>query len=156
MAARRREDTAQPVFIQKKRNMIKIYNNIIPFSGYKMMTLWPLLFIRKKSYEKGLIRPVDMTHEEIHCCQQREMLLTGCAVAAVLACVGCGWWSLFALPLFLYWYGIEWLIRVIIYGSKDLAYRNISFERESYFNQHDDSYIAARPLFAFLEYLKWN
>lgn len=134
--------------------MIKIYNNILPFSGYKMTTLWPLLFIRKKAYEKGLIRPVDMTHEEIHGCQQREMLLSGVVLAAILACVGCGWWSLLALPLFLYWYGIEWLVRAIIYGSTDRAYRSISFEQEAYFNQRDDSYIASRTLFAFLKYLQ--
>ena len=111
--------------------MIKIYNNIMPFSGYKMMTLWPLLFIRNKAWENGLIRDVDLTHERIHGCQQREMLLAGAVLALVLAIAGCGWWSLFALPLFLWWYGIEWLIRTIIYGSTDLAYKNISFEREA-------------------------
>ncbi len=154
MAACRREDTAQPFFFQNSITMIKIYNRIIPFSGYKMMTLWPILFISKNACEKGLIRPADMTHEEIHSYQQREMLLTGIAFSALLACIGCGWWSFFALPMFLYWYGIEWLIRAIVYGSTDLAYKNISFEREAYFNQHDNSYVATRRLFAFLMYLK--
>lgn len=27
--------------------MIKIYNNIIPFKGYKALVMWPLLFVRK-------------------------------------------------------------------------------------------------------------
>lgn len=134
--------------------MIKIYNRIIPFSGYKMMTLWPLLFVNRKAYDNGLIRDVDITHEEIHGCQQREMLLTGIALALLLACIGCGWWSLFALPLFLYWYGVEWLVRAIIYGSADLAYKNISFEREAYFCQYNRLYISERPFWAFLNYIK--
>ena len=134
--------------------MIKIFNNILPLSGYKMMTLWPLLFVRKKAWDNGLIRDKDMIHEEIHGCQQREMLLAGILFATALTTVGCGWWSLFALPMFFYWYGIEWLIRAIIYGDTDTAYRNISFEREAYFNQYDTDYPVSRSPLSFLRYLK--
>ena len=36
-------------------------------------------------------------------------------------------------------YGLEWFIKLFIYGKK--AYRNISFEREAYDNDDDPNYV---------------
>jgi hypothetical protein len=56
-----------------KPGLIKVPNNIIPFSGYTAMTIWPFLFIRKEN-----MRYVDnytMNHERIHAVQQIENLI---------------------------------------------------------------------------------
>lgn len=59
----------------------------------------------------------------------------------------------FLLPIFFFyiWYVVEWFVKLFFHGSS--AYRNISFEREAYSNQEDDSYLKNRKMFAFLKYL---
>lgn len=74
---------------------------------------------------------VELQHEYIHVLQQREML-----------------W----LPFFL-WYVVEWLVRFVQYRSRELAYRNISFEREAYSCQHDAAYPQHRRRYAWWQYL---
>lgn len=49
-----------------------IYNGIIPFKGYQAITIWPLVFARKK------FRPLDdvtINHEGIHLIQQLEVII---------------------------------------------------------------------------------
>jgi hypothetical protein len=42
--------------------MIIVKNNIIPFKGYKAITLWPFIFVRKEcSFDE-----IDLNHELIH------------------------------------------------------------------------------------------
>lgn len=50
--------------------MIIIYNNIIPFKGFKAINLFGVLFVRK-GYK---LNDIDIRHERIHTAQQREML----------------------------------------------------------------------------------
>jgi hypothetical protein len=76
-----------------------IYNNIIPFPGYKAINLFGLLFVRKDA----IMSEEDINHESIHTAQMKEMLYT----------------------FFYIWYIIEWVIRLFKKGN---AYRNISFE----------------------------
>ena len=45
----------------------------------------------------------------------------------------------------------EWVIRLFMKGN---AYRNISFEREAYDNQHYTYYLEEREHYSFIEYLK--
>ena len=73
-----------------------------------------------------------INHERIHTAQQRELLF---------------------LPFYIL-YGIEWLIRLIQYRNRDIAYMNISFEREAYANDRNLSYLANRRIFSWLHYLK--
>ena len=134
--------------------MIKVFNNIIPVSGFVALAIWPLLFIRKKAAWR--FDETAERHEEIHGEQQKEMLVIGAAMALVLAVCGCGWWSLFALPLFFYWYGIEWLIKWVYYRNAHTAYKNIGFEREAYSNQSDIVYLCDRKPFAWLDYIFKN
>ena len=104
-----------------------VINKIIPFVGFKAMTIWPWIFLRKgQSYNL-----TDDNHEEIHGKQQLEMLL---------------------IPFFL-WYGIEYLIRLLIYRNKNEAYYNISFEQEAYLNQGDYDYRRKRRLYAWVKYI---
>jgi len=54
--------------------------------------------------------------------------------------------------LFFYlWYGVEYMIRWVMYGNLKKAYRNISFEREAYDNDHLPEY--KRSPFSWTRYL---
>ena len=129
--------------------MIIVRNNLIPFRGYSAVTIWPIVFVRRGAwYSHNTDR-----HERIHGRQQIEMLLVGIVLAAVLAAVGCGWWSLWALPLFYLCYGVEYLIRLAITRDHDRAYRSISFEQEAYAHQFDETYLQYRRRFAWLRYI---
>ena len=101
-----------------------IRNNIIPFSGYKAMNLFGVLFVRGNAK----IDEVTINHESIHTTQWKELWYIG----------------------FVLWYVIEWLIRL----PKGNAYRNISFEREAYANDKNLTYLQTRERFAFIKYIK--
>lgn len=93
------------------------------------MALFPFILTRK---ERGTLSDITINHEKIHGSQQIEMLLV----------------------LFYMWYCAEWLIRLLQYRNRKAAYRNISFEREAYANQHNPDYLKSRKVFAFIGYLK--
>lgn len=92
-----------------------IYNNIIPFKGFKAINLFGLCFVRKgmKMFDK------DVNHEKIHTAQMKELLY---------------------LPFYLLYFG-EWVVRLFMKGN---AYRNISFEKEAYANENDLTYLTRR------------
>lgn len=100
-----------------------IRNKYIPFSGYKAMNLFGILFVRGKA----VIDEKTLNHEKIHSAQIKELLYI----------------------FFYMWYVIEWLIRL----PKGNAYRNISFECEAYENDDDLNYLKNRKRFAFLKHL---
>ena len=119
-----------------------IRNNIIPFSGYKAMNLFGVLFVRGNAR----IDDITLNHEAIHSRQFVELM-----VLFAVATFFIRWWlPVFAPFAFYVWYIIEWLIRLLKKGN---AYRNISFEREAYANQGDFSYLKGRGWFNFLKYL---
>lgn len=105
-----------------------IYNNIIPFPGYKAMNLFGILFARKGAR----IDDETINHESIHTAQIKELLYI----------------------FFYIWYAVEWLVRLCQYGSD--AYYNISFEREAYSNESNLEYLKNRKGYSFLKYLKKN
>lgn len=107
--------------------MITIYNNLIPFKGYKAMCVYPFLFVRKTAN----ITDTGINHEKIHGMQQIETLVL----------------------LFYLLYGIEWLVKVIYYRNRHTAYKNVSFEREAYDNQDDITYLDKRKLFSWVKYI---
>lgn len=128
-----------------------VFNDIIPFKGFMAMCLWPFIFVRNGAASH--YNTVANTHEHIHAEQQKEMLAVGAVLAVASFLIGCGWWSLLALPLFFWWYVIEWLFRLAQYGNTHKAYRNISFEREAFTNEKDVTYLATRRRFAWILYL---
>lgn len=101
-----------------------IYNNIIPFKGFKCINLFGVLFVRKGCF----MSEEDLNHERIHTAQMKEMLYVG----------------------FYIWYFVEWLIRLLGKGN---AYRNLGFEKEAYSNDENLTYLATRPRFAWWKYL---
>jgi hypothetical protein len=97
----------------------------------------------------------DMNHEGIHGRQQIEVMIVSAVIMATL-CLTCNisWWWMLVVPFVYYaWYGIEYLIRKIIYRNQDAAYRRIAFEREAYANEKDKDYLSRRKFWAFLKYL---
>lgn len=98
-------------------------NKYIPFSGYKAMNLFGILFVRNNAR----IDEITLNHERIHSAQIKELLYI----------------------FFYVWYIIEWLVRL----PKGNAYRNICFEKEAYDNQRNLNYLKTRKRFAFLKHL---
>ena len=103
---------------------------LIP-NGYRGLTVFPFVFIK---YAFDSENKVLINHEKIHIRQQMELLV---------------------LPFFL-WYFVEYAVRLLQYKNANLAYRNISFEREAYANEINLDYLETRRFFSFLKYLKDN
>jgi hypothetical protein len=108
--------------------MIFISKYLVP-KGYSGITIFPFMLLKSKHLK---MNKVLMNHEKIHLKQQLEMLI---------------------IPFYL-WYSFEFLIRLIQYKNWNIAYRNISFEREAYVNEVNLEYLNNRPLWAFLKYLR--
>jgi hypothetical protein len=100
---------------------------LIP-KGYRGLTVFPFVFVK---YQLDKESGVFVNHERIHLRQQLELLI---------------------LPFFM-WYLLEFLVRLAQYKKFDLAYRNISFEREAYANEKDLNYLKQRSFWKFLKYL---
>ncbi|WP_299889406.1 hypothetical protein [uncultured Lacinutrix sp.] len=107
--------------------MILISKYIVP-KGYTGITIFPFVFLRNKALKADVVL---VNHEKIHLRQQLE---------------------LFIFPFYMF-YGIEFLIRLVIYKNWYMAYRNISFEREAYRNQCNLNYIKSRPYWGFYSYM---
>jgi hypothetical protein len=101
---------------------------LIP-KGYRGLTVFPFVFIK---YRFDKENKVLVNHEKLHIRQQLELLI---------------------LPFFV-WYFVEYAVRLLQYKNANLAYRNISFEREAYANELDLDYLETRRFFSFLKYLK--
>jgi hypothetical protein len=95
-----------------------------------------------------------MTHELIHCRQQEEVHMA--SLALILTGVLLGMSPLFVLAtptVYFLWYGIEYIVRAILYRSLSEAYRNISFEQEAYMHQMEAGYPASRKVFAWVRFI---
>jgi hypothetical protein len=126
--------------------MIIVRNSIIPFDGYKAMSIWPFIFVRNgRVFDKA-----DERHERIHGRQQVEVTIIGAIQSVILFFAGLEWWSLCPLTFFYAWYITEWLIRCFI---DDYPYRSVSFEQEAYGNEKDLEYLGYRKYFAWVKYL---
>jgi len=101
---------------------------LIP-KGYRGMAVFPFVVLK---YDFDKANETFVNHERIHLKQQIELLI---------------------IPFFA-WYFLEYLFRLVQYKNKDLAYRNISFEREAYAKETDLNYLKSRSFFQFLNYIK--
>ncbi len=104
-----------------------IYNNIIPFRGFKAINLFGILFVRK---DASPLTEKDIIHETIHTMQMKEL-----------------WY----IPFYV-WYVWEWLKKWKKYGNRHKAYREIIFEREAYINESIPEYLERREKYSFLKY----
>ena len=101
---------------------------LIP-KGYHGLTIFPFVFIKYRNDQNNLVL---LNHEKIHLRQQQELLI---------------------LPFFI-WYFFEYIFRLFQYMNHNLAYRNISFEREAYANESQFNYLKNRVFWQFFMYLK--
>ena len=104
-----------------------IKNKIIPFGGYKAINLFGIIFYKGNKPSEKVIN-----HEAIHTAQMKELLYVG----------------------FYIWYVAEWVVKFILYGGANLAYKALSFEREAYFNQENLSYLRGRKHYVWLRFLR--
>lgn len=131
--------------------VITIYNNLIPFEGYKAMAIFPFVFVRKDCE----FDDTDLRHETIHLYQQGEVTLVACVIIALLIalCSISAWWLILGVLFYYLWYGTEYAIRYVAYSKPKEAYRNISFEQEAYNNEKDVDYLKNRKPFAWMKYI---
>jgi hypothetical protein len=107
--------------------MILIVFKFLTPKGFRGLTFFPFVFLMNK---EDVLDKVFVNHEKIHFRQQLELLV---------------------LPFYV-WYVMEFLIRWIITKDKNVAYRNISFEKEAYTNEKDLNYLESRSFWKFLNY----
>lgn len=107
---------------------MQIQSKYLVPKGFSALTIFPFVFFKWKEYklDGNLIN-----HENIHLRQQLELLI---------------------IPFFI-WYGIEFIIHYVRFKDRNLAYRNISFEKECYRHESDLNYIKSRKIWGFLNYL---
>jgi hypothetical protein len=97
--------------------------------GYLGMVVFPFIFLKNTTLKNN---KVLINHEKIHLKQQIELLI---------------------IPFFIVYF-FEFLIRMLQYKNWQLAYLNISFEREAYKNEKSLDYLKSRPLWNFVNYFK--
>lgn len=103
-----------------------------PFMGVKGITIFPYIILKEKYRNYEYLKDeaeVLINHETIHIHQQKELLV---------------------IPFYIL-YGLEWFIKLFKYG-KD-SYYNLSFEKEAFINQSNESYITKRKPYSFLKYM---
>lgn len=100
---------------------------LIP-KGFRGLTVFPFVFVKYAWDKKNVI---FVNHERIHLRQQLELLV---------------------IPFFI-WYVLEFLVRLVQYKNWNLAYRNISFEKEAYANEKEIDYLKTRSPLSFSKYI---
>jgi hypothetical protein len=105
--------------------MILIVSKYLIPKGFRGLTVFPFVVVRDRNAQDYLVL---MNHERIHLRQQLELLV---------------------LPFFVL-YGLDYMVKLIRYRDKDVAYRNVVFEREAYENENDLEYLKSRSFWRFL------
>ncbi len=99
---------------------------LIP-KGFRGLTIFPFVFVSDRN-SKHYLELIN--HERIHLRQQLELLV---------------------LPFF-FIYGLDYLVKLIRYRDRNVAYCNVVFEREAYENENDLDYLKSRSFWNFLKY----
>ena len=99
---------------------------LIP-KGFRGLTIYPFILVK---YREDLNDSIFINHEKIHIRQQVELLI---------------------IPFFI-WYLSEYFVRLLQYRNANLAYRNISFEREAYSEESNLLYLNNRPFYLFCKF----
>ena len=110
--------------------MIVVFKFLVP-RGYAGISIYPFIVLKHKAQS---LSKTFINHENIHLKQQLELLI---------------------VPFYI-WYVMEFLWRLLHYKNWNLAYRNISFEREAYANELNLEYLESRKFWGFLTYLRIN
>jgi len=108
--------------------MILIVSKYLVPKSFRGLTVFPFVVLRERKAQDYLVL---MNHERIHLRQQIELLV---------------------LPFFVI-YGLDYLVKLIRYRNRNLAYRNVVFEREAYENENDLTYFKSRSYWRFMSYI---
>jgi hypothetical protein len=108
--------------------VILIVNKYVLGKSFKGVSLWPFVILKNKNLKEDVN---FINHEKIHLRQQIELLI---------------------IPFYI-WYLAEYLLRLIHYKDRFLAYKNISFEREAYSQEMKENYLHERKFWAFLHFM---
>lgn len=127
----------------------KLAKVLLCMSSCHTITLGPFVFSKRKEQN---ITQADRNHECTHARQWIELtVLAGLILLGLVLWLDISaWWMLASGVMFYVWYGIEYLIRAMVYsvtndgcpkGERKDAYRMVSFEREAYESEHDCNYL---------------
>ena len=108
--------------------MILIVSKYLVPKSFRGLTVFPLVVLREGNAQDYLVL---MNHKRIHLRQQIELLV---------------------IPFFVI-YGLDYLVKLIRYCNRNLAYRNVVFEREAYENENDLTYFKSRSYWRFMSYI---
>lgn len=129
--------------------------------GFKTIMLFGAVFT-----EHAMIDTRTKYHEQTHVTQYETMFFSGLVISIIsmftmfaFNIVSAWMFLLLLIPLLLYyaWYGVEYLIKLVKYKDSNIAYRNISFEKEA--RQLQDEYLKlcknrrSSSSFSFLKYI---
>lgn len=103
-----------------------VYNDFLPFKGYKCINLFGILFVRNGTVMSDEV----LNHEAIHTAQMKELWYIG----------------------FYLLYVFEFLIKLILIRNWHKAYRDISFEQEAFKNENDMDYLLNRKPYEWKKY----
>lgn len=107
----------------------KVFCKHIPRKGFMAIVILIWMVIREE-YRDKLPWWADI-HENIHLQQEIEMLFV----------------------IFYLWYGIEFLLKLVVTWDSKMAYDSVSFEQEAYKNQLERAYLERRRHYAWLKYV---
>ena len=93
------------------------------------IAVFPFILLKNKDLRRNKRL---LNHEKIHLRQQIELLI---------------------IPFYI-WYLAEYFLRLIQCKNGNMAYMNISFEREAYENDQNLNYLKQRNFFSFLKYME--
>jgi hypothetical protein len=105
-----------------------IFSKYLFPSSFNALAIWPFIILKEKNLKYDIIL---LNHERIHLRQQVEML-----------------WVIFFI-----FYLLEFFVKLVIYKKPKLAYHNLSFEREAYYNEQNLNYLKERKIWNSLKYL---
>lgn len=108
--------------------MIIVCQNLLKNTKINGITLFPFILLRNP---RDRSNQVLINHEKIHLRQQLELLII----------------------FFYIWYVAEYYYWYFRLGDSHLAYRYISFERESYAMENDLNYLETRKIWSFWKYI---
>ncbi|OYX24376.1 hypothetical protein [Confluentibacter lentus] len=108
--------------------MIIVSRYLVP-KGYTGFAFFPFVFVKHAQLRKDACL---VNHEKIHLRQQLELLI---------------------VPFYVLYIG-EFLVRLFQFKVWNLAYKNISFEREAYMNESNLHYLNDRSFWCFLKYIR--
>lgn len=154
-----------------------IYNEIIPFKGFRLMNILGLLFSRVPEREIGV---KSLRHEGTHTLQQYELLVLSAFVSLALSNIYQSWWYMLGVLIFPFLtYGIFFLLELAAppyHNVKEClagkswrekikalpkflgrvwmdAYRDNCFEREARYAADHPDYNSTRHLVGFVYFI---